>query len=51
MAVLPKGADVGICVNEIGPASLCRALSWTDCLGVSPCVARYLPPMAPGMAP
>ena len=48
MAVLPKG-DCNF--NEIGPASLCRALSWTDCLGVSPCVARYLPPMAPGMAP
>jgi hypothetical protein len=27
-------------------ASLYEASSWTNCLGVSPCVAQYLPPMA-----
>lgn len=32
-------------------ASLCKAFSCTNCLGVSPCVAWYLPPMAPRMAP
>ena len=39
------------CVAARRLASLCRAFSWTDCLGASPCVARCLLPMAPGMAP
>jgi hypothetical protein len=31
--------DLSIALRRL--ASLCEALSWTNCLGVSPCVAPY----------